>query len=718
MTRAWLIRASVAASITGGLAMALAECAMAMSRAERWPVSGLVTILASDLTGGLLLGLLQGVLLALIATPAQLAAGLRAAARTVRPQPPEIEAGLVAGALAGTVAIAAAALLVFRVDRAAVVTVAADRGAWVTPSLTAAAILGVAAAGAVLLQRALRPLVERACRRAGRLVALRTLVAAATLLAVLVAVAASSRLEALAAAFDLRPFVLLAVFAVVDGAVVAAVVSSPRVEAAIRRATGPLPLAGLTAALLGGWLIAGGPGSDDRDAVRLYRREAPLAGLIVQGLAAVLDRDDDGYSAYFGDGDCAPGDPARHPAAADLPGDAIDQDCFDGDLALDALPRPPVPHPRPALPADVSFVVIFIDTLRPDHLGAYGHDKPTSPNIDRLARDAVVFERAYAASTFTTASLAGFATARPPGHSGREIISRKGDDIPAELPVVVEAFRDAGWKTRVVTDLASRAPAAFRGTQASSGLHRRPTEVVPAALRMLDELAGDRFFLVVYFAGPHAPYRRSPGAPDFGGEMVDLYDSAVASTDAELTALLDRLDAPDLKDRVVVALVSDHGEAFGEHGAYYHGRNVYDETVRIPMMFRIPGVAAGRRGAAPVSLLDVAPTLLNLAGLPPLPGAFGHDLTGAIVAGVEELDRKVFVEAAYPGIGYQAAVVGRRYKLIHEAKSRTVLVYDLERDPGETRDVAGAVPDELVELRRTLSAHRSYLQPVESTLER
>jgi hypothetical protein len=119
-----------------------------------------------------------------------------------------------------------------------------------------------------------------------------------------------------------------------------------------------------------------------------------------------------------------------------------------------------------------------------------------------------------------------------------------------------------------------------------------------------------------------------------------------------------------------------------------------------------------------VSLLAVAPTLLTLAGLPPLPGAIGHDLTGAIVTGAEELDRTVFVEAAYPKVGYQAAVVGRRYKLIHEAKSRTFLVHDLERDPGETRDVAGEVPDVLVELRRALSAHRSYLQPVERTLER
>ena len=717
MSRASLIRISFAAAAAGGMAMALVECAMAASRAERWPLSGLATIAGADLGGALLLGLIQGVVLALLVTPAQLAAGLRAVARVRRAQAPEVEAGLVAGAIAAALGAAVAAALLFRLDRAAVVTVAADRTAWVAPSLTAAAILALAAGGAVLLHRGLRPLAVRLCARAPRIAALRTLIGAAILGVLAAALLARGALLALAAAFDLRPLVLLAVFAIVDAAVVALAVCAPRAEAVVRRATRPLPLAGLAAALLAAAAIGLGPGSDDRDAVRLYRREAPLAGAVVEALAGAIDRDGDGYSAYFGDGDCAPGDPERNPGAADVAGDGIDQDCFDGDLAAGALPRPPPPHPRPPLPDDVSFVVIFIDTLRPDHLGAYGHDRPTSPNIDRLARGSVVFERAYAASTFTTASLAGFATARPPGHSGREILTRKSDDIPASLPAVVEAFRDAGWKTRVVTDLATRAPAAFRGTQVSKGFHRRATEVVPHAVQMLDELAGDRFFLVVYFAGPHAPYRRSPDAPDFGAALPDLYDSAVASTDAELTALLDRLDAPDLAGRVVVTLVSDHGEAFGEHGVYYHGRNVHEETVRIPMMFRIPGVAPGRRGAAPVSLIDVAPTLLNLAGLRQLSGSIGHDLTGAIVTGAEELDRTVFVEADYPRIGYQAAVVGRRYKLILEAKSRTQLVYDLERDPGETRDVAGAVPDVVVELRRVLSAQRSYLQPVESTLE-
>lgn len=716
MPRAALIRISCAAAAAGGLAMGLVECAMAASRAERRPLSGLATILGADLTGALLLGVVQGIVLALVVTPAQLAAGLRAVARARRPQAPAIEAGLVAGAIAAATAAAGAAVLLFRLDRAAVVAVAADRGAWVAPSLTAALIVAAAAGAGALLHRALRPPVRRLCERAPRIVALRTLVAIAVLLALAAAVVARAPLGALAAAFDLRPLVLLVVFAVVDTAIVAAAVCAPRAEAVVRRATQAVPLAGLAAALLGAWLVALGPGSDDRAAVRLYRREAPLAGAVVERLAAAIDRDDDGYSAYFGDGDCAPGDPARNPGAADLPGDGVDQDCFDGDLPPDALPRPPPPHPRPALPADVSFVVIFIDTLRPDHLGAYGHERPTSPNIDRLARESVIFERAYGASTYTTASLAGFATARPPGHAGRELMSRKSDDIPASLPAVVEAFRDAGWKTRVVTDLASRAPAAFRGTQVSKGFHRRPTEVVPHAVEMLDDLADDRFFLVVYFAGPHAPYRRSPGAPDFGNALPDLYDSAVASTDAELTALLDRLDAPDLRSRVVVTLVSDHGEAFGEHGVYYHGRNVHEETVRIPMLFRVPGVAPGRR-AGPVSLIDVAPTLLNLAGLPQLPGSIGHDLTGALLGAAEEPDRTVFVEAEYPKIGYQAAVVGRRYKLILEAKSRTLLVYDLERDPGETRDIAGAVPDVVVALRRVLSAQRSYLQPVESTLE-
>jgi arylsulfatase A-like enzyme len=371
------------------------------------------------------------------------------------------------------------------------------------------------------------------------------------------------------------------------------------------------------------------------------------------------------------------------------------------------LPRPPAPAPRPALPADVSFVIVFIDTLRPDRLGAYGHPRPTSPNLDRIAGEGIVFERAYAASTFTTASLAGFATARPPGHAGFDILRRKADDLPAELPAVMEAFDAAGYKTAVVTDLAAQAPSAFRGTKMSRGLHRKPAEVVPAALKMLDQIGDQKFVLVVYFAGPHSPYRRAPGAPDFGDDLIDMYDSAIASTDALLGPLFDRLDQPGYRDRVVVTALSDHGEAFGEHGFNYHGQNVHDETVRIPMVMRVPGLPARRLGDAPVSHLDVTPTLLNLAGLPQLPGSLGHDLTAALTGGALDADRHVFVEHAYPGIGYQAAVIGRRHKLIYEADARSWMLHDLEADPGERRDVSAAAPEAFLELRRAMAAFRA-----------
>ena len=131
----------------------------------------------------------------------------------------------------------------------------------------------------------------------------------------------------------------------------------------------------------------------------------------------------------------------------------------------------------------------------------------------------------------------------------------------------------------------------------------------------------------------------------------------------------------------MVVFVSDHGEAFGEHGDYYHGHNMYDESTRVPMLWSVPGLAPRRLGQAPVSLLDLAPTLLNLAGLAPLPGTRGHDLTGALVSGELALDRHVFIEADYPREGYKVAVVTRDRKLIQETRSRTLLLYDLDADP-------------------------------------
>lgn len=701
------MRASVVAAAVAGVVVGLVEAVLAAARAEAAPASGLVTILGADVTAALVVGAVQGLLLAALVTPAALADLVRGAARAMVPAAPAVEATRLARAMAAAAAVAAAALVVWRVDRGAVSAVRVDPEVTVRATITAGLGLAGVGLGAVALAAALGPLLERACRRGRRIVSLRSLVLVAIAAAVIGLVVALPALEPLARAFDLRGPAVVALFGVLEMALLAVLVTAARGDALVRRATGPLALGVAAAVLAGAWLVALGPASDDRAAVRLYRREAPLTGVVIGGLARALDRDGDGYSAHFGDGDCAPGDRARHPAAIDRPGDGVDQDCFDGDLAPAAIGAPPPPAARPALPADVSFVLVFIDTLRPDHLGAYGHDRPTSPNIDRLARDAIVFERAYAPSTFTSASLAAFVTARPPGQVSTKILARDEESLPADVPTVLEAFRAAGWRTAVVTDLAASAPAAFRGAETARGLHRRPADVVPTALEVLEPIAGGRFVLVVYFAGPHAPYRRRENAPDFGAELVDLYDSALAYTDAQLTRLLDRLDAPDLRDRVVVAMLSDHGEAFGEHGVHYHGRNVHDETTRIPMILRVPGLPARRVGGAPVSLLDVVPTILNLAGLPPLPGARGHDLTGALVSGTLDPDRRVVVEADYPGAGYQAAVVDARFKLIHEAASRTFLLHDLVADPGETRDVASSHPDALTALRRALAAERS-----------
>jgi arylsulfatase A-like enzyme len=324
----------------------------------------------------------------------------------------------------------------------------------------------------------------------------------------------------------------------------------------------------------------------------------------------------------------------------------------------------------------------------------------------------VVFERAYAASSFTLASLTGFVTGRPPGQVSAKILRKKAEAISDEIPVLFERFEAAGFRTAVINELDEGGSTLWRrGVKTYAGTKHRFDQTAPEAVRLLDGFGADPFLLLVYFEGPHAPYAKRPGAPDFGDDMVDLYDSELAATDERLGMIVERVAAPDLADRVAVVVVSDHGEAFGEHGAYYHGKNMFDETIRIPMIMRVPTASPKRLGQAPVSLIDVGPTLLSLAGLPPLEGAQGHDLSPGIFEGRLDLDRHVFIEAIPPRRGYQAAVVTRQHKLIEEAKARSFALYDLAADPGETRDISGIAPEQFVALRKALATFKSLGKP-------
>jgi arylsulfatase A-like enzyme len=307
-------------------------------------------------------------------------------------------------------------------------------------------------------------------------------------------------------------------------------------------------------------------------------------------------------------------------------------------------------------------VLITIDTLRADHVGAFSSDAST-PHIDGLAREGTVFDRAFSPLPLTRPSHFSMLTGRHPREHG---VLNNSTPLPDSAESVAEVLRDQGWRTAAFTATRilgpdSGAPQGFERFEATGSRRMRSgTEVVEQALAWLDELGPrEPFFLWVHLYEPHVPYGPPEGfregldpaqakahpelswsdlqriARSHGGDVPaaileharELYRAEVAAADSMIGTFLSGLGARTDLDRLLILLTADHGECF-ENGFWFeHSDCLYDGSLRVPLIVRQPGVfPAGGRVAKGVSLLDVAPTLLRSAEAPGLEAATGRSL--------------------------------------------------------------------------------------------
>jgi arylsulfatase A-like enzyme/Flp pilus assembly protein TadD len=369
---------------------------------------------------------------------------------------------------------------------------------------------------------------------------------------------------------------------------------------------------------------------------------------------------------------------------------------------------PDTPRPR-------NLLLITIDTLRADHVGAYGWARARTPALDGLARDGVLFERAYAAAPITLPSHATLLTGRyPPGHGARDNGMRVSPTVPTlATELHARGFATAAFVAAFPLDhqfglnrgfdvYGDRMP---RGADGRLANERPAPAVVDDAIGWLNSLrtapvapgtsapstapsapgTSQPFFLWVHLFEPHAPY----GAPAASGPVLDRYDEDIATADREVGRLLAALGSR--RGATLVVAAGDHGEAFGEHDEYAHSLFVYDTTLRVPLLMSGPGIAGvgapGRRVRDSVTLADVAPTVMRLLG-----GAMtdvdGVDLTPAI-GGVASSPREIYAESFAPMIefGWAPLRAVRSGPWKYVAAPRPEL-FDIERDPGERANVA------------------------------
>jgi choline-sulfatase len=400
-------------------------------------------------------------------------------------------------------------------------------------------------------------------------------------------------------------------------------------------------------------------------------------------------------------------------------------------------------------PAPPNVLLVTIDTLRADHCSAYGYGRPTTPRLARLAAEGLLFETAYAPIPVTGPSHASLMTGLYPRASG---VVRNGYVLDAAHLTLATRLRARGYTTAAVVsafplDRRFGLAAGFdhyddRFAPAESSLpkpqwdglplgqpyDRRADATTDRALRWLGTRPSGRpFFLWVHYFDPHSPYdppaayRFQPGdaAAGSAGELVAAYDGEIRFTDTQLGRLLDALDAEGLAKNTLVVVTSDHGEGLGQHGVMEHGSVVYEEAVRVPLVLRWTGhVLGGRRLAAPVELLDVAPSVLELAGAAPPASDHGVSLaplaTGA--SRVQDARRAVFLQREFQerAGSNTFAVRAGAHKYVETREESRVLrreLYDLAGDPQELRSLDAEQQERTEQLVRLLQAWRTRVAP-------
>ena len=381
-------------------------------------------------------------------------------------------------------------------------------------------------------------------------------------------------------------------------------------------------------------------------------------------------------------------------------------------------------------------VVISIDTLRADHLGAYGYERNTSPFLDRLASEGVLFEQAVSSAPWTLPSHVSLLSGLYPS-THRAVDGSEG--IAPSVRMAAEIFHEAGWATGgfVASWFVSHRYGFARGFDRFEDFEQtlnNNTKQKVTARRVIDEAAGwlrrnsgGRFFLFVHlydvhfnydpppehaalfdtgYRGPRPPYKKyshyfdNPLPADLLAQEIAMYDGAIHYVDAELERLYAVLDQLGLAGETLLVVTADHGEEFFERGSWGHAHTLYEEQVHAPLILHGPDLGPGRRVPQQVRHVDVLPTLLEVAGLPAPDGLHGTSLwdlaTGEVSPAASP--RPAFLETSRFG----SNVIGLRrdgWKVVLDLKNGTQQLFDLGADPGETTDRASVAPGGLEALR-------------------
>jgi arylsulfatase A-like enzyme/predicted Zn-dependent protease len=387
----------------------------------------------------------------------------------------------------------------------------------------------------------------------------------------------------------------------------------------------------------------------------------------------------------------------------------------------------------PQTPGDIDFpganvLLITLDTTRADRIGAYGYEPAETPRLDRFATEGVLFEQPITPTAFTLPSHSSIMTGLyPPFHGVR----LNGGSALADVQVTLaERLADAGYRCGAVIGafVLDQRWGLSQGFESYdddfklepeqkldlAGVQRPGDEVVERGIEWLEQNDPRPFFTWLHLYDPHIPYEPpEPYRSRFAGRgMSGLYDGEIAFTDAQVGRVLDWLEQRGLRENTIVIVVGDHGESLGEHGESEHGYFVYDATVRVPLMIRVPDTdVAGRRVACQVRTIDVAPTVLDLIGAGVPEGLHGQSLVPLMLDPNGQGPTAAYSESMSVHLQYGwAALYSLRsegYKFIDAPRAE---LYSLADDPGERRNLLAETPGVAEDLRARLAELREAIE--------